>query len=145
MDTNTESKLAEFVAAQDEVYADVRRELAAGRKQTHWMWFIFPQMAGLGSSPMARKFGIAIPAEARSYMAHGVLGARLRECTQLLRQSPHRDIAAILGYPDDLTFRSCMTLYAAVAPEEPLFTAALEQFFGGERDALTTDLLRQKV
>jgi uncharacterized protein (DUF1810 family) len=88
------------------------------------MWFIFPQMAGLGRSPMARKFGMASEAEARSYLQHAVLGPRLRECTELLLACPDPDIHSILGSPDDLKFRSCMTLFAAVAPGEPIFRAA---------------------
>ena len=139
----TVAKLAEFVTAQDAVYDDVRRELAAGRKETHWIWFIFPQMLGLGRSHMSQKFGIATKSEARSYLEHSILGSRLRECTRLLLAVPNRSIGSILGYPDDLKFRSSMTLFAAAAPEEPLFEAALEKFFGGERDPLTIGLLRQ--
>lgn len=137
------SKLAEFVTAQDAVYAEVRRELAAGRKETHWIWYIFPQLASLGYSPMARKYGIASPAEARRYWEHAVLGPRLRECIQILLALPGRDIRSILGNPDDLKFRSCLTLFAAIAPEEPIFGAALEKFFDGDRDPLTIGLLRQ--
>lgn len=139
----TEAKLAEFVAAQDPVYDEVRRELSAGLKETHWIWFIFPQAAGLGHSSMSRKFGIASKAEARRYLKHGVLGPRLRECTRLLLALPARSIRSILGSPDDLKFRSSMTLFAAAAPEEPLFAAALEKFFGGEPDALTLGLLQR--
>ncbi|MGA2660961.1 MAG: DUF1810 family protein [Verrucomicrobiota bacterium] len=136
------AKLAEFVTAQDAVYDNVRRELAAGRKETHWIWFIFPQMAGLGFSSTSRKFGIASKAEARSYLGHSVLGPRLRECTQLMLSVPNRSIGSILGHPDDLKFRSSMTLFAAAAPEEPLFKAALEKFFGGEHDPLTIRMLQ---
>jgi len=139
----TEARLAEFVAAQNPVYDEVRRELAAGRKETHWIWFIFPQMAGLGFSPMSQRFGIASKAEAQSYLRHNVLGPRLRECTQLILALPNRDIGSILGYPDDLKFRSSMTLFAAAAPEEPIFEAALEGFFGGEHDPFTLRLLQQ--
>jgi uncharacterized protein (DUF1810 family) len=135
-------RLAEFVAAQDPVYDEVLRELAAGRKETHWIWFIFPQLAGLGQSSMSKKFALASKAEARSYLEHPVLGPRLRECTRLMLASPNRSIAAILGPPDDLKFRSSMTLFAAAAPEEPIFEAALEKFFAGERDPLTLGLLR---
>ena len=117
-----ESKLAEFVSAQDAVYDEVRRELAAGRKETHWIWFIFPQMAGLGRSSISAKFGIASKAEARSYLKHRVLGPRLRECTQLLLALPDKSIGSILGSPDDLKFRSSMTLFAASAPDEPIST-----------------------
>jgi uncharacterized protein (DUF1810 family) len=139
----TVAKFAEFVTAQDAVYDAVRRELAAGRKETHWIWFVFPQLAGLGRSPMSQKFGLASTTEARSYLEHGILGPRLRECTRLMLAAPNRSIGSILGYPDDLKFRSSMTLFAAAAPEESLFDAALEKFFGGERDALTIRLLRQ--
>jgi uncharacterized protein (DUF1810 family) len=139
----TEAKLAELVKAQDAVYDDVRRELAAGRKETHWMWFIFPQMAGLGFSPMSQKFGITSKAEARSYLEHGVLGPRLRECTQFMLALADRNIDSILGYPDDLKFRSSMTLFAAAAADDSLFEAALDKFFGGEHDARTISLLRQ--
>jgi len=137
----TAAKLAEFVVAQDAVYDRVLRELAAGRKETHWMWFIFPQLAGLGSSPLSQKFGIASKAEARSYLGHEVLGPRLRECTRVMLAAPSSDIASILDYPDDLKFRFCMTPFVAVAPEETLFDEALQKFFGGERDPLTLELL----
>src|ERR1017187_9117886 len=102
----SEPKLAEFVAAQDAVYDQVLRELAAGRKETHWIWFIFPQMAGLGFSPKAKKFGLSSKADAQQYLKHKVLGARLRECTQIMLGLPDQHIDSILGYPDDLKFRS---------------------------------------
>ncbi len=139
----TEAKFAEFVAAQAPVYAEVRRELASGRKETHWIWFIFPQLAGLGHSSMCQKFGIASKAEARAYLDHGVLGPRLRECTQLMLAAPNRSIESIMGFPDDLKFRSSMTLFAAATPEEPLFKAALEKFFEGKPDPLTIELLQK--
>jgi len=138
----TATRLAEFVAAQDAVYDRVLRELAAGRKETHWMWFIFPQLAGLGSSPLSQKFGIASKAEARCYLEHNILGPRLRECTRLMLLVPSHDIGSVLAYPDDLKFRSSMTLFAAVAPEEPLFEEALQKFFDGERDPVTLGLMR---
>src|SRR5260221_4301822 len=130
----TEAKLAEFVKAQDAIYNEVLRELVAGRKEPDWIWFIFPQMAGLGSSEMSRKFGITSKAEARSYLEHRVLGPRLRECTQLILALPGRDIGSILGYPDDLKFRSSLTLFAVAAPEELIFKAELEKFFEGGED-----------
>jgi uncharacterized protein (DUF1810 family) len=138
----TAAKLAEFVVAQDAVYDRVLRELTAGRKETHWMWFIFPQLAGLGSSSLSEKFGIASEAEARSFLGHNVLGPRLRECTRLMLAVPDREIGSILDYPDDLKFRSCMTLFAAVAPEESLFEDVLQKFFDGERDPVTIDMLK---
>jgi uncharacterized protein (DUF1810 family) len=142
MATVIEKKLGRFVAAQEGVYGEVVRELTAGRKRSHWIWFVFPQMAGLGFSQMARKFGIESREEAIGYLKHGVLGPRLRECTRLMLASPHRDIGAIMGYPDDLKFRSSMTLFAEVVPEEPCFAEALEKFFEGERDLRTLELLK---
>jgi len=124
------------------VYDQVLCELAAGQKRTHWIWFIFPQMAGLGTSSMAQKFGISSKTEARGYLEHAVLGPRLRDCTRLMLNVPHGDIKSIMGYPDDLKFRSSMTLFAEVAPEgEAIFEEALRKFFHGERDSLTNDLL----
>ncbi len=143
MTATADSNLADFVAAQDAVYPQVLRELAAGEKRTHWMWFVFPQLAGLGSSPMAQRFAIGSLEEAQRYLAHPVLGARLRECTRLVLAVPDKDADAIFGYPDNLKFRSSMTLFAAAAPEEPLFRQALEWFFGGEPDPLTTGLLEK--
>src|SRR5438105_10485651 len=118
-----ETKLAEFVRAQEAVYGLVVRELGAGRKQSHWMWFVFPQLAGLGTSQMARKFAIGSLEEAKAYLRHAILGPRLKECTRLMVAVSNNDVGAILGYPDDLKFRSCMTLFAAAEPGEPLFQA----------------------
>jgi uncharacterized protein (DUF1810 family) len=133
----------DFVTAQDRVDDDVRRELAAGEKRTHWMWFVFPQLAGLGSSGMAQKFAIHSLDEARRYLAHPVLGQRLRECTRLLLAVPDRTVDQIFGYPDNLKFRSSMTLFSVAAPEEPLFAAALAKYFGGQPDDQTLQLLGQ--
>ena len=138
---NKPARFAEFVTAQDAVYERVLLELAAGRKATHWMWFIFPQLAGLGFSPMAQKFALTSQAEAREYYEHAVLGPRLTECTRLMLAIPHGDVQGVLGYPDDLKFRSCMTLFAVAVPHEPLFEAALEKFFAGQRDPMTMQLL----
>jgi uncharacterized protein (DUF1810 family) len=132
----------EFLQAQDAIYHQVLRELAAGRKQSHWIWFIFPQLAGLGTSSMTRRFALHSPAEARAYLAHPVLGQRLRECTRLMLKAPGHEISAILDYPDDLKFRSSMTLFAAVADDEPIFTDALQKFFDGQPDPRTIELLR---
>ncbi|KTT14760.1 DUF1810 domain-containing protein [Pseudacidovorax intermedius] len=130
--------LARFVDAQAPVYAQVREELAAGRKRTHWMWFVFPQIAGLGHSAMAQRYAIGSRAEAAAYLAHPVLGGRLRECSALVLSAHGPAIADILGPPDDLKFRSCMTLFDAVAPAgETLFAQCLQRFFGGEPDAAT--------
>jgi uncharacterized protein (DUF1810 family) len=134
-------ELQRFVEAQDRVYSRVVTELRAGRKTSHWMWFIFPQIAGLGSSPMAQRYAIRSLAEATAYLEHGVLGTRLRECTELVLAVQNRDISDIFGYPDDLKFHSSMTLFAHVAPQHPQFRACLEKFFAGEADPLTAGLL----
>ncbi len=132
--------LRRFVDAQAPVYPRVLAELRHGRKQSHWMWFIFPQLAGLGHSPMARRFAIGSREEAAAYLGHGVLGPRLVECTALVNAVEGRTILEILGSPDDLKFGSSMTLFAAVSPE-PEFAAAIAQFFGGAVDRKTLELL----
>ncbi|WP_426958696.1 DUF1810 domain-containing protein [Muricoccus radiodurans] len=133
--------LARFVDAQEEVIATVRRELRAGRKESHWMWFVFPQLRGLGHSSMAHRYGIASIEEARAYLAHPVLGPRLIECTGLVNAVEGRSARDILGSPDDLKFRSSMTLFARARPEEPTFRAGLDKYFGGVPDARTEALL----
>jgi uncharacterized protein (DUF1810 family) len=133
--------LQRFVDAQEGVIEEVRAELAAGRKRSHWMWFIFPQIRGLGASPMAQRFAIANLEEARAYAAHPVLGARLRECVRLVVDAPPGPIEAILRHPDDLKFRSSMTLFARACADEPVFRAALERFFGGREDPATLERL----
>lgn len=129
--------LQRFVDAQAPVYQRVVAELRHGQKQSHWMWFIFPQIEGLGSSPMAQRFAIASRAEAEAYLDHPLLGPRLRECTRLVTAVECRAIDAILGYPDDLKFRSSMTLFASVAGDKTDFAAALDKFYGGEIDRST--------
>ena len=133
--------LERFVQAQAPVYAQAQAELRAGRKTSHWMWFVFPQLAGLGASPMARRYAIASLDEARAYLAHPVLGPRLRECSALVLQARESDIHRIFGSPDDLKFGSCMTLFQRAAPHEPVFGACLDRFFGGRPDAGTLALL----
>jgi uncharacterized protein (DUF1810 family) len=134
--------LARFVDAQASVYAQVRAELAAGRKRSHWMWFVFPQMRGLGHSAMAHRFGIASRAEAAAYLAHPLLGARLVECTALLLAAPQGVGAlGILGAPDDLKLRSSLTLFAAIAAAGSPFAVALDRFFAGAADPATLRLL----
>ena len=134
--------LRRFVEAQAAVYVQARDELAAGRKRSHWMWFVFPQLRGLGQSAMAHRYGIASRAEAVAYLDHPLLGTRLVECSGLMLAAPHDATAnAILGSPDDLKFHSCMTLFVQMAPEEPVFGAALQKYFGGEMDARTLELL----
>jgi uncharacterized protein (DUF1810 family) len=132
--------LRRFVDAQTPVYAHVLSELRQGRKQSHWMWFIFPQFAGLGLSAMAQRFALSSREEAVAYLGHKVLGQRLRECTVLVNAVEGRTIHDILGSPDDLKFHSSMTLFAAVSPE-PEFTEAIAKFYGGTSDRKTLALL----
>jgi uncharacterized protein (DUF1810 family) len=129
--------LQRFVAAQAPVYERVRTELRNGRKQSHWMWFIFPQIAGLGHSAMAQRYAISSLLEAEAYMTHRVLGPRLRDCTQLVVQVNGKSAYDILGSPDDMKFHSCMTLFAHAAPQEALFAAALDKYFDGSEDHAT--------
>lgn len=132
--------LQRFLDAQAPVYPTVCAELRAGRKQSHWMWFIFPQLAGLGHSPTARFYALAGRAEAQDYLAHPLLGARLRECTALMTALPGQTAEAILGQVDALKFRSCMTLFAAISGE-PGFQSALDTYCAGEPDPRTLALL----
>ncbi|GAB3763101.1 DUF1810 domain-containing protein [Ramlibacter monticola] len=132
--------LERFVAAQAPVIDAVRDELRAGRKRSHWMWFVFPQLKGLGASSMAQRYGIASLDEARAYLAHAVLGPRLRECCALMLAVPAKDAHEILGSPDDLKFRSCLTLFSLAAPQEAVFRQALQRFYEGEPDPRTVAL-----
>ena len=134
-------RVQEFLSAQAAVYDDVLAELKAGRKASHWMWFIFPQLAGLGVSSMARRFALSSVLEARGYAAEPVLGQRLRECTCLVIDVENRSINRIFGSPDDLKFRSSMTLFSVAVPAEPLFSQALQKYFSGEPDPRTIELL----
>ena len=128
--------LDRFVAAQDPVFADVQDELRAGRKRTHWMWFVFPQIEGLGSSPTARRYAIASLEEAKAYLEHPILGPRLNDCTELVLQVDGRTARQIFGQPDDMKFRSSMTLFAG-AGTDPVYAGAIRKYFGGEFDPLT--------
>jgi uncharacterized protein (DUF1810 family) len=132
--------LDRFVAAQDRVIEAVREELRAGAKRSHWMWFVFPQPRGLGTSSMAQLFAIGSMDEARAYLTHPVLGPRLRECCELMLSVPRRSAHEILGSPDDLKFRSCLTLFSLADPRDPLFRACLDRFYGGEPDPRTVAL-----
>ena len=131
--------LTRFVAAQDSggTYDAALRELRAGRKTSHWMWFVFPQVAGLGRSSTAQHYALPGVADAQAYLAHPVLGPRLRECCQALLAVENADAAAVLGPVDAQKLRSSMTLFALAAPDEPLFTDVLDRFYGGEQDPLT--------
>jgi uncharacterized protein (DUF1810 family) len=139
-----QADLQRFVDAQEGCYGQARGELAAGRKSTHWMWFIFPQLRGLGHSSTAWHFGIGSLREARAYLEHPVLGPRLRECTRLLLEVQGRSIREILGHPDDLKLRSCLTLFARASDGEALFERALQTYYHGEPDERTLELLRRE-
>ena len=133
--------LQRFIDAQDSVYRRVVAELSAGRKQSHWMWFIFPQIAGLGFSAMAQRYAISSTEEAAAYLAHDILGPRLVECTGLVLDVKDKTIRAILGSPDDLKFRSSMTLFSAVS-DDPVFDAAIAKYYAGAKDQATLGILR---
>ena len=133
--------LDRFVAAQSPVIEEVKRELRFGEKRSHWMWFVFPQLAGLGSSPMAQRYAIASLDEARAYLRHPILGPRLAECAGIVNRVQGRTAHDIFGSPDDLKFRSSMTLFGRADPAEPAFRTALERYFGGGEDPRTVALL----
>ena len=135
--------LHRFVEAQDPVYDRVCAELRSGRKTSHWMWFIFPQIAGLGFSGMSRRYSITSLDEARAYLDHPVLGPRLTECTRLVCAIPDKTIHDIFGAPDDMKFRSCMTLFCRAAAEPTLYETALKRYFSGQLDTLTLELVRE--
>ena len=133
--------LERFVEAQAPVYEQVRREMEAGRKQSHWMWFIFPQIAGLGQSPMSIRFAIASLDEAKAYLAHPVLGPRLRECARLALNVEGKSAREIFGSIDEMKFVSSMTLFARAAPDENLFQRCIDRYFAGAPDPATSTRL----
>jgi uncharacterized protein (DUF1810 family) len=133
--------LQRFVDAQDRVYDRVLAELRAGAKRTHWIWFIFPQLTALGSSSTAKLFGIGSLAEAQAYLAHPVLGRRLRECARLVTAIEGRSVEDVFGWPDNLKVRSSMTLFAQATDDNADFLAVLDKFYGGEQDVRTLELL----
>ena len=132
--------LHRFLDAQDQVYETVLGELRTGKKSSHWMWFIFPQITGLGRSELAQTFAIASLDEVRAYLQHPVLGLRLRECTQLVINVEGRNAEEIFGYPDHLKFRSCLTLFMTATTDNKVFNDALLKYFDGKPDTLTLDL-----
>jgi uncharacterized protein (DUF1810 family) len=141
----TDADLIRFLDAQDQIYQQVVEELANGRKQSHWMWFIFPQLTGLGRSGMAQHYAMHDLDQAKRYLADSNLGARLRQAVRLLMDQKGKSALEILGSPDDLKFRSCLTLFREAASDHldrELFAKALEQFYRGEPDGRTLDLLR---
>jgi uncharacterized protein (DUF1810 family) len=133
--------LKRFVSAQEAAFERACAELRAGRKRSHWMWFVFPQIAGLGRSETARFFAISGAREARAYFAHSILGPRLREACRLANAVEGRTAHDIFGDPDDVKFHSCLTLFAAIAPDEPAFSEGLRKYFRGEPDPATLRLL----
>lgn len=135
--------LDRFVKAQAYDYDAALREIRSGHKRSHWMWYIFPQFQGLGFSSMAQYYGIRDLEEAKAYMAHPVLGPRLTEISEALLGLDTRDPSAVMGYPDDLKLRSCMTLFELAAPEQPVFGRVLEKYYAGRRDGLTLELLKR--
>ena len=136
----SDATLARFVEAQANSYASALDEIRAGAKRSHWMWFIFPQLRGLGQSETAHYYGIASMEEARAYLDHQLLGPRYRACVEALQQLATRDPVAVFGSIDAMKLRSSLTLFEAVEPD-PLFASAIDRWFGGERDAATTKLL----
>jgi uncharacterized protein (DUF1810 family) len=137
--------LNRFVQAQAGIYDHAYGELVAGKKRSHWMWFVFPQIAGLGHSPMAQRYAIGCAEEAAEYLAHDVLGPRLERCTDAMLAHGSQSAKAILGSPDDLKFQSCMTLFGAVSSGRSVFEQALETFFGGLPDQGTLSRLAGRV
>ncbi|MEU8816677.1 DUF1810 domain-containing protein [Actinoplanes sp. NPDC048796] len=135
------SDLGRFVSAQKGVYDEALDEIKRGRKRTHWMWFVFPQLAGLGSSSTAQFYAIRDLAEARDYLAHPVLGPRLIEIAEAVVASPAATADQLFGYPDNLKARSSMTLFKRAAPDQTVFTAVLDKYYGGEADPRTEELL----
>ena len=141
----TDADLIRFLDAQDQIYQQVVEELANGRKETHWIWFIFPQLTGLGRSGMAQHYALRDLDQAQRYLADSILGPRLRQAVRSLMDQKGKSALEILGSPDDLKLRSCLTLFREAATEESdreLFAKALEQFYRGEPDRRTLDLLR---
>lgn len=145
MNPNDPFNLQRFVEAQRPCYEQVCRELRAGYKSSHWMWFIFPQWKGLGQSLTANLYAIASRREAEAYLAHPVLGPRLIQCTQLVNDVVGHTVEQIFGYPDDLKFRSSMTLFANVVPGNAVFLKALAKYFDGKPDQRTLDLLKRNA
>lgn len=135
--------LERFVKAQAYDYDAALREIRSGRKRSHWMWYIFPQMQGLGFSSTAQYYGIRDLEEAKAYMAHPVLGSRLKEISEALLGLDTCDPSAVMGYPDDLKLRSCMTLFEQAAPEQPVFGRVLEKYYAGRRDSRTLELMKR--
>ena len=135
--------LARFVTAQEYEFDEALSELRRGRKESHWMWFIFPQIDGLGSSPAARKYAIRSLDEARAFLAHPVLGPRLLKCCRAILSVEGKSVSDIMGYPDDIKLRSSMTLFSLAADYQPEFRGVLKKYFSGEKDPRTIEILNK--
>ena len=136
--------LARFLEAQENAYVTALAELRAGLKQSHWIWYVFPQLRGLGLSAHSEKYGLESLAEARAYLANPILSQRLREATEAILSHRSLDATSVLGELDALKFQSCLTLFSLAEPSEEIFVVALERFFAGERDARTLELLKAR-
>src|SRR6266550_4766638 len=141
MQPNQSAELSRFVRAQDEVYDTVLSELRSGRKTSHWMWFVFPQFAGLGTSEISQFYAIKSIGEARAYLEHPILGPRLTECSEALLSIRGRSAREIFGSPDDMKLKSCMTLLASISPVGSVFEKVLDHYYNGERDDRTLRLI----
>lgn len=135
--------LERFVLAQQRNYGDALRELRSGKKRSYWIWYVFPQIRGLGDSFMSRKYALSGLEEARAYLAHPVLGLRLLECCQVVLAIPTNDPWEVFGSPDDMKFRSCLTLFALAEPSRPIFEELLDKFYEGQKDLRTIQSLEQ--
>jgi Uncharacterized conserved protein len=142
---NSDITLNRFLSAQQPIYAQVLKELRNAKKTTHWMWFIFPQIEGLGHSSTAKYYSIKSIEEAKEYLGHPVLGQRLKECSNILLQLQNKTADEIFGYPDNLKLRSCMTLFNFVAPEQKVFADVLKKYFGGKPDEQTISILQKVI
>jgi len=133
--------LTRFISAQEMVYGRVFSELRNGRKRTHWMWFIFPQIDGLGNSSTTKRYAVKSKEEAEQYLNHSILGKRLKECAEAVLAIEGRSISEIFGYPDDLKLKSSLTLFSSLADSDPVFSSILDKYFNGERDIRTIEIL----
>jgi uncharacterized protein (DUF1810 family) len=135
--------LRRFACAKEAIYDAVLKELRSGQKRTHWMWYIFPQITGLGYSPTSQRYAIKSQAEARHYLSHPILGERLLECAETILRIQGRSVSQIFGSPDDLKLRSSMTLFASITPPESVFARVLDRYFQGQPDSRTLDILKK--
>ncbi len=142
-DSNDQFELTRFISAQEMVYSRVISELRNGRKRTHWMWFIFPQIDGLGNSSTTKRYAIKSIKEAEQYLNHPILGKRLKECAEAILAIEGRSISEIFGYPDDLKLKSSVTLFSSLADSHPIFSSIIDKYFNGEQDIRTIKILEK--